>query len=140
MSANYLGQNPDQMVAAIQNRFLYGLRRTEHGELFLGKLDQMDANSSIQINKPGDNTNDYDNFEEGSDLYEGRDVNHTIVYSNLNYEQYRWQDKNIWYYLARIIEYVTLPTATNLSCSSFTSTWTKENARLCLKRVGLATI
>lgn len=99
MSANYLGQNSDQIVASIQNRFLYGLRRTEHGELFLGKLDQMDANSSIQINKPGDNTNDYDNFEEGSDLYEGRDVNHTIVYSNLNYEQYRWQDKNIWYYV-----------------------------------------
>ncbi len=99
MSANYLGQNPDQMVAAIQNRFLYGLRRTEQGELFLGKLDQMDANSSLQVNKPGDNTNDYDNFEEGSDLYEGRDVNHVLVYSNLNYEQYRWQDKNIWYYV-----------------------------------------
>ena len=99
MSANYLGQNPDQMVAAIQNRFLYGLRRTEQGELFLGKLDQMDANSSLQINKPGDNTKDYDNFEEGSDLYEGRDVNHVLVYSNLNYEQYRWQDKNIWYYV-----------------------------------------
>lgn len=99
MSANYLGQNPDQMVAAIQNRFLYGLRRTEQGELFFGKLDQMDANSSIQINKPGDNSNDYDNFEEGSDLYEGRDVNHVLVYSNLNYEQYRWQDKNIWYYV-----------------------------------------
>jgi|TARA_B110000483_G_scaffold235428_1_gene306944 hypothetical protein len=99
MSSNYLGQSPDQMVTAVQNRFLYGLRRTDQGELFLGKLDQMDASSSIQINKPGDNVNDYENFEEGSDLYEGRDVHHELVYSNLNYEQYQWREKNIWYYV-----------------------------------------
>ena len=97
--SNYIGQNPDQIVAAVTNRFFYGLRRTENGELFLGKLDQMDANANIQINKPGDNSNDFDQFEEGSNFFEGRDVNHELVYSNLNYEQYRWGDKNIWYYV-----------------------------------------
>jgi hypothetical protein len=97
--SNYIGQNPDQIATAMTNRYFYGLRRTDNGELFLGKLDQMDANGNIQINKPGDNSNDFDQFEEGSNFFEGRDVNHELVYSNLNYEQYRWGDKNIWYYV-----------------------------------------
>ena len=96
---SYMGQNADQILSAVRNRYFYGLRRTDSGELFLGKLDQMDANGSIQINKPGDNANDYDQLEEGFDFYEGRDIDHELLYSNLNYEQYRWHDKNIWYYV-----------------------------------------
>ena len=51
---SYMGQNADQILSAVRNRYFYGLRRTDNGELFLGKMDQMDANGSIQINKPGD--------------------------------------------------------------------------------------
>ena len=94
-----MGQNPDQILTAVRNRYFYGLRRTDTGELFLGKLDQMDSNGSIQINKPGNNASDYDQLEEGYDFYEGRDIDHELLYSNLNYEQYRWHDKNIWYYV-----------------------------------------
>jgi hypothetical protein len=94
-----MGQNADQILSAVRNRYFYGLRRTDSGELFLGKMDQMDANGSIQINKPGDNANDYDQLEEGFDFYEGRDIDHELLYSNLNYEQYRWHDKNVWYYV-----------------------------------------
>ena len=97
--SNYTGTTPDHLDGAIPDRYFYGLRRTDNGELFLGKMDQMDANGSIQINKPGDNANDYDQLEEGFDFYEGRDIDHELLYSNLNYEQYRWHDKNVWYYV-----------------------------------------
>ena len=38
-------------------------------------------------------------LDEGVDFFEGRDVNHNLVFGNLNYEQYRWADANINYYL-----------------------------------------
>ena len=53
------------------------------GELFFTKVDQMDNNASIQINKPGDPANNFNEFEQGIDFHEGRDQNHEIVYSKL---------------------------------------------------------
>lgn len=96
---NYVGENSDQIVSSVKDRYFYGLRRTDKGELFLGKMDQLAPDGEIQINKPGDNANDFDDFEEGSDFYEGRNVSHELAYSNLNYEQYRWAEKNLWYYI-----------------------------------------
>jgi hypothetical protein len=99
MSANYTGFTPDQIYSAVQNRFFYGLRRTDRGELFISKADQMNATDSITINKPGNPTENFLGFDEGIDFYEGRDVDHEVVYANLNYEQFRWDDRNISYYV-----------------------------------------
>ena len=99
MSANYTGATPDQIYGAVQDRFFYGLRRTDAGELFLSKLDQLKSTDSITINNPGNSTENYPSFEQGQDFYEGRDVNHDLVYANLNYEQFRWDDRNILYYV-----------------------------------------
>lgn len=99
MSANYTGFSPDHIYNAVQNRFFYGLRRTDNGELFLAKSDQLKSTDSITINTPGDPIQNYTSFEEGQDFYEGRDVNHDLVYENLNYEQYRWDDRNVLYYV-----------------------------------------
>jgi uncharacterized UPF0160 family protein len=99
MSANYTGFTPDHIYGAVQNRFFYGLRRTDNGELFLAKSDQLKTTDSITINTPGDPTQNYTSFEEGQDFYEGRDVNHNLVYENLNYEQFRWDDRNVLYYV-----------------------------------------
>jgi hypothetical protein len=33
------------------------------------------------------------------DFFEGRDVEHTKIYDNLNYEQFRWDSRNILYYI-----------------------------------------
>ena len=59
----------------------------------------------------------YEDFEQGQDFYEGRNVNHEIVYENLNYEQFRWDNRSINYYIddsgnlvARINEGYTYPT------------------------------
>jgi len=99
MSANYTGFTPDHIYNAVQDRFFYGLRRTDNGELFLSKADQLKTTDSITINNPGDPVQNYPSFEQGQDFYEGRDVNHDLVYENLNYEQFRWDDRNISYYI-----------------------------------------
>lgn len=97
--ANYIGFTPEQIYGAVTNRFFYGLRRTDQGELFLGKLDQLKTNDSLTINNPGDPDQNYPNYKEGQDFYEGRDVFHNLVYENLNYEQFRWDDRNMFYYI-----------------------------------------
>ena len=99
MSANYTGFTPDQIYSAVQDRFFYGLRRTDQGELFIAKADQLKATDSITINKSGDPKDNFKNFSEGNDFFEGRDVNHELVYKNLNYEQFMWNDRNISYYV-----------------------------------------
>jgi hypothetical protein len=97
--SNYIGYTPDQIFAAVKNRFFYGLRRTDQGELFLGKADQLKGDDSITVNNPGRSVDDFPNFAEGQDFFEGRNVNHELVYQNLNYEQFKWDDRNLFYYV-----------------------------------------
>jgi len=98
--AEYTGTKPEYMIGGLPNRYFYGLRRTDNGELFVGKADQMATGTdTISINNPGDPAQNYPSFEEGRDFYEGRDVNHNLVYENLNYEQFRWDNRNISYYV-----------------------------------------
>ena len=111
MSDNFLGQSIQNMIDQTDSRFFYGLRRTDDGELFIAKVDQLQSHDSIQINKEGDPAENYEDF------LEGRDVNHARVYKNLNYEQYRWDNRSISYYIddsgnlvARINEDYTYPT------------------------------
>lgn len=99
MSLSFMGNNADGLVNSLVNRYFYGLRRTDNGELFISKVDQLQPNDSVQINVPGDPTDNYPGFEEGQDFFEGRDVEHNLVYKNLNYEQFRWDDRHIFYYV-----------------------------------------
>lgn len=99
MSNNYLfGRNAEEILGG-NPRYFYGLRRTDNGELFLSKVDQTSPTDSVQINAPGDPSNNYDDFQVGQDFNEGRDVYHNKVFENLNYEQYRWDDRSVYYYV-----------------------------------------
>lgn len=95
----YFGTDQSAVMDGIDGRFFYGLRRTDNGELFFTKEDQLDPDASIQVNTPGDPANNYSEFEQGVDFYEGRDQNHEYVYSNLQYEQLRWDDRHLYYYI-----------------------------------------
>ena len=97
--SGYIGNTPENLVSSIGSRYLYGLRRTDNGELFVGKLDQLSTTDSLELNKPGLPQDNFNNFQEGQDFFEGRNVNHNLVYENLNYEQFKWDDKNIFYYV-----------------------------------------
>lgn len=97
--SSYTGMTPDHINGAVQDRFFYGLRRTDKGELFIGKADQLKTTDSITINKSGEPSGNYPDFTDGQDFYEGRNTAHEIVYENLNYEQFRWDARNISYYV-----------------------------------------
>lgn len=112
-ASDYLEQNSS-------NRYLYGLRRTDEGELFFGRSDQLDVSDDLQINNPGDPANNFTDFEQGQDFFEGRDVYHDLVFENLRYEQFRWDDRNIYYYVndegelvVRINKQYVYPTGTS---------------------------
>tara|TARA_B110000503_G_scaffold136328_1_gene218458 strand:- start:7314 stop:8018 length:705 start_codon:yes stop_codon:yes gene_type:complete len=97
--SSYVGNEQNSVLAGLDGRFFYALRRTEQGELFYVKVDQLDPNASIQINKPGDAAENFNDFTQGQDFFEGRSPNHEILYDNLNFEQLRWDDRNIYYYV-----------------------------------------
>ena len=98
MSNYYFGSTPEQLLGDTP-RFLYALHRTDDGDLYFNRVDSLTATDSIQINTPGVIEDDYNDFETGVDFFEGRDIYHNLVYPNLNYEQYRWDTRSIFYYI-----------------------------------------
>lgn len=98
MSNYYFGQTPEQSLGDTP-RFFYGLRRAEDGSLYLQRNDQIRDKDAIELNEPGDPAENYNDFEVGIDFFEGRDVFHNKVFENLRYEQYRWDDRPIFYYI-----------------------------------------
>jgi hypothetical protein len=104
MSTYYVGNNPDLQIEQLgESRYFYALRRDDEGYLYLYKTDQLSgAGDIIQINKIGDDpSKDYSNFEFGVDFFDGRLENHEIdpEIANINWEQYRWDSRNIFYYI-----------------------------------------
>lgn len=95
----YIGQSITNTIKTHKDRFFYGLRRTEDGELYLAKIDQMAAGDSVTINDAGAVSDNLPDWSEGQDFFDGRDVDHEKVYGNLRYEQYRWDDINLYYYI-----------------------------------------
>ena len=117
MADTFLGQSITDMVNQTDARYFYGLRRTDDGELFVAKVDQLKSNDSIQLNVEGDQDQNYEDFDQGQDFFEGRNVNHEKVYENLNYEQFKWDNRSLMYYIddsgnlvVRINEGYTYPT------------------------------
>jgi len=94
-----IGQNIQGIEKQHRDKFFYGLRRTDDGEVWLGKINQQDSGESLTINRPGATTQNYEDWMEGVDFFDGRDVNHTYVYDNLKYEQYRWDSVDVTYYI-----------------------------------------
>jgi hypothetical protein len=81
-------------------RYFYALRRTDDGTLYFAKIDQLKDTGTIVINTPGSSTEDFSDFEYGVDFFDGRLAeDHSRPYDNLYWDQYRWDNKNIFYYL-----------------------------------------
>lgn len=94
----YLGVDPLSRLGD-SPRFFYGLRKNANGSIFLQRVDQMKGEGSVEINYPGDEAGNYTDFEVGVDFFEGIDINHNEVFENLKYQQYRWDDRAIFYYI-----------------------------------------
>ena len=101
-STHYVGQTPSitELLGTNQPRYFYALRRTEDGTLFFAKIDQLKDTDTITVNNPGKTTDDFTEFEYGVDFFDGRlESDYSRPYTNLNWDQYRWDNKNMYYYV-----------------------------------------
>ncbi len=97
--SNYFFGRPADTLIGDDPRYFYALRRTDNGELYFTRVNQLSRDESITVNNTGDAEGNYEDFQIGVDFFEGRDINHELVFDNLNYEQYRWDDRSLYYYI-----------------------------------------
>lgn len=95
----YIGNTPDGIFNSIDNRYFYAIRRNDDGELFLVKVDQAKPGETFTLNNGGIDSSSFQNFEQGQDFFEGRDVYHELVYEELKYEQFKWDNRNMFFYV-----------------------------------------
>ena len=98
MSNYYLGTSPENILGNTP-RYFYALRKNENGSLYFVKNDNIKDGQVININNLGNLEDNYNDFEEGVDFYEGINVNHIAEFANLKYPQYRWDNRSILYYI-----------------------------------------
>lgn len=99
MSQNYyLGTTPEEALGD-SPRYLYAIRRSDDGELYLLRSDQLRDKQSIELNLPGDPAENFEDFEPGINFFEGIAQDQEIEYKNLVYPQYRWDNRNMLYYI-----------------------------------------
>jgi hypothetical protein len=103
--SHYIGITPADLINSFSKRYFYGIRRNDDGEIFLGKYDQL-VDEVLVINLPGNTSENFPNFTEGQDFFEGRDQFHELIYENLNYEQFRWDGRSLTYTINEDGEFV----------------------------------
>jgi len=100
MSTFYLGSQPTDVAGEAASRYFYALRRDEGGMIYFAKVDQLKDEDTIVINNPGLQENDFTEFEYGVDFFDGRaESDHSRPYTNLQWDQYRWGSRNVYYYI-----------------------------------------
>jgi hypothetical protein len=97
-STYYLGTSPDESLGE-SPRYWYALRRNDDGELFLYRSDQLKDKDSIELNIPGAPSENFEDFEPGIDYLDGIRADHEVEYANLVWTQYRWDNRNMLYYI-----------------------------------------
>ena len=98
--AQVFGVGIDELQKSLANsRYFYGLRRTSDGTIYLVKADLLELEDGVELNRSGDIDDNYNNWSRGEDFFEGRDTQHKLVYKNLVYEQYKWDGRNLFYYV-----------------------------------------
>jgi hypothetical protein len=98
----YVGNeyNLNDLLGDGNPRYFYALQRLDDGTLYFYKVDQLSSTGTITVNVPGLSQNNFENFEYGVDFFDGRlATDHSRPYPNLQFDQYRWDNKNCYYYL-----------------------------------------
>ena len=97
----YIGTSPSDVIGSFIKRYFYGLRRNDDGELFLVQSDQLAGGNEniVVINDLGVAEESYQDFEEGIDFLSGINEDHEIVYDNLRYPQFKWDNRSLTYFI-----------------------------------------
>lgn len=97
----YVGQIDSKQILGDNNpRYFLALRRDDEGNLYFARINQIKDTESIIINVPGLSENNYQDFEYGVDFFDGRaEEDHSRPYENLYFDQYRWDERNCFYYI-----------------------------------------
>ena len=98
MSNYYIGTSPTESLGD-SPRYFYAMRRNDDGELFFVRSDQLKDTDAVELNLPGAIGETFDDFEAGIDFLDGIDSNHNVIYDNLKYRQYKWDNRSIFYYV-----------------------------------------
>ncbi len=101
MSDYYVGAVDFKAILGDNNpRYFLALRRSEEGDLYFAKIDQVKDTDSITVNTVGPTSENFEDFEYGVDYFDGRlEADHSRPYENLYWDQYRWDDRNCYYYI-----------------------------------------
>ena len=103
---HYIGLDPSQYVGD-SKRYFYALYRDDTGTLYYWKIDNLTDTAAYTVNNPGLAENDFQDFAYGVDYFNGRLASdHSRPYSNLAFDQYRWDNLNINYYMNANGEFV----------------------------------
>jgi hypothetical protein len=106
MNNNVFGQTVSEALGN-NIRYLYGLRRTDEGDLYFVSVDQLSRADSIQLDLSSISGNyDETGIMGGSDFMTGRDATHNLINQNITWEQLRWDDRRIYYYMDANGEFV----------------------------------
>ncbi len=97
-SPYYLGTTPTEALGD-SPRYWYALRRNEDGELFFVRSDQITDAEAYELNIPGPPDEDFDAFQPGTDFLDGIDADHEKPKQNMNYPQYKWDNRSLFYYI-----------------------------------------
>ena len=98
--AQVFGVGIDELQKTLgNNRYFNGLRRSLDGTIYMVKADLLELEDGVELNRPGNINENYNNWSRGEDFFEGRDTQHRLVYKNLVYEQYKWDGRNLFYYV-----------------------------------------
>ena len=97
--SNYIGQAP----GASSKKFFYGLARSNDGELTFSKLDfEGGFDEEIILNDLVARDSQEEQYEfQGfaTDYFEGRNSNHELVNKSLKYEQYKFREEDLYYFI-----------------------------------------
>ena len=97
-STYYIGTSPEESLGD-SPRYFYGLRRNDHGELFFVRSDQLADIDDVVINEPGSLADTFQDFEAGVDYLDGINAEHEILYENMKYPQYKWDNRSLFFYI-----------------------------------------
>jgi hypothetical protein len=92
----YLGTTPE-FALGNSPRYFYALRRNDDGELFFVIIDQLKDKSGVEINEPGSPEDNFTDFEQGVDYFDGIRADREKEYKNLRWPQIKW-GSNPWFY------------------------------------------